>query len=540
MKRQFLKFLLLVIFPVLNGQNVYDILPGQVSFISSQNIYVKFKSTNGIASGDTLFISSGNKLIPSLLVENLSSTSCVCRPVSDHTFTISDLIFAKVIRKADKKAEIDSKAIAKEVRPVIVSDTTSPDLISKKEYSEIIRGSISAYSYSDISNTAGDNSQRFRYTLSLYAKNISDSRFSFENYISFRHKTGDWGEVKSNVFNALKIYTLAVKYDLNKSTNISLGRIINPSISSIGAADGFQFQKIFDKFSTGFLAGTRPDYSDYGLNIKLLQFGAWVAYKTQKEGKYTESSMAFMQQMNNGQTDRRFVYFQHSNSIIKNVSFFGTFEVDMYKLETDILNNQISKSTFNPTGIYLSLNYKASKALSVSGSYDARKNVIYYETYKTFLDRILETEMRQGFRLQANYRFTKDIIFGVQSGYRYLKSDPGSSKNVYGYITYNQIPGLNLTGTVSATYLESGYLNGTIIGGRLSKDIFNDKIQVGAGYRYVDYTLPENKLKIKQNIAEADISWQIYDKLSFSVSYEGTFEKTDHYNRFYLQLRKRF
>lgn len=526
-------------FPVLSGQKTYDIIPGQVSFMSSQNIYVKFKSTAGISAGDTLYMSSGNKLMPALIVDNLSSTSCVCRSVSNITFTASDLIFAKVIKNAGENPVSVTEVPGKEVEPVIVSDTSSYST-EKKEYPKSIRGSISAYSYSDFSNTPGDNSQRYRYTLSLDAKNIADSRFSFENYISFRHKAGDWGEVKSDIFNALKIYTLAAKYDINKTTNISLGRSINPSISSIGAMDGVQFQKTFNKISAGVLAGTRPDYTDYGFNMKLLQFGAWAAYKTNKEGKYTESSVAFMQQMNSGKTDRRFAYFQHSNSLIKNVSFFGTLEIDLYELQTDILNNETPKSAFNPTGVYLSIRYRATKDFSVSGSYDARKNVIYYETYKTFLDRILETEMRQGFRLQANYRFTKDILFGVHSGYRYLKSDPIPSKNVYGYLTYSQIPGVDMTATASATWLESAYMNGIIIGGRLSKDLLNDKIQAGVGYRYVDYTLPENKISILQNIAEADISWQLYDKLSFSVSYEGTFEKADHYNRFYLQLRKRF
>ncbi len=484
-------------------------------------------------------MSSGNRLIPALIVDNLSSTSCVCRSVSNITFTPSDLIFAKVLKNAGEKPGSAKDVPVKEVQPVIVSDS-SLDKTEKKEYPESIRGSISAYSYSDFSNTPGDNSQRFRYTLSLDAKNIADSKFSFENYVSFRHKAGDWGEVKSDIFNALKIYTLAAKYDINKTTNISLGRSINPSISSIGAMDGLQFQKTFNKISAGIVAGTRPDYTDYGFDVKLLQFGAWAAFKTNKEGKYTESSFAFMQQMNSGKTDRRFAYFQHSNSLIKNVSFFGTLEIDLYELQTDILHNETSKSTFNPTGVYLSLRYRASKSFSLSGSYDARKNVIYYETYKTFLDRILETELRQGFRLQANYRVTKDIMFGVQSGYRYLKTDPIPSKNVYGYLTYNQIPAVGITATVSATWLESAYMNGIIIGGRLSKDLLQDKIQTGLGYRYVDYNLPENKLSILQNIAEADISWQLYDKLSFSVNYEGIFEQADHYNRFYLLVRKRF
>jgi hypothetical protein len=538
MRKTIIILFLALIYNSVYGQVTRELIPGQVSFISSQNIYVKFKSTSGISVGDTLFISSGNKLIPALKVDNLSTVSCVCTSVSDIGFSLSDLIFAKVNISKIEKSVPDKTP--EEIKRVEAKDTILSAVKQASEYKETIRGSISAYSYSDFSNTAGTNSQRFRYTLSLNAKNISGTRFSFDNYLSFRHKAGDWGEVKSNVFNALKIYSLSVKYDINKTSWLSLGRNINPSISSIGAMDGLQFQKSLGNISVGAVAGTRPDFINYGFDSKLFQYGAWLGFNTKSGIHFSESSLAFMQQMNSGKTDRRFLYLQHSNSLIKNIDLFGTLEIDLYELITDPLNNQTSKSTFNPTGVYLSLRYRASNSLSFSGSYDARKNVIYYETYKTFLDRILETEMRQGFRLQANYRITKDIMFGIQSGYRFLKSDPHPSKNIYSYVTYSQIPGVKMTATVSATYIESNYMNGTLFGGNLSKDLFNNKVQTGVGYRFVDYSLPENKLNLIQHIAEASISWQIYDKLSFAFSYEGTFEKADKYNRFYLQLRKRF
>jgi hypothetical protein len=243
-----------------------------------------------------------------------------------------------------------------------------------------------------------------------------------------------------------------------------------------------------------------------------------------------------MQQTNNSKTDRRFIYLQHSNSIVKNLYFFSTFEVDLYKLTSDSL----PQNTFNPTGMYLSLRYKITKNISLSGSYDARKNIMYYETYKTYIDRILETELRQGFRFQVNYRITKDIMVGVQSGYRFLKSDPHPSKNAYGYLTYSRIPGVNISATLSATLLESNYMNGKILGLSISRELFKGKLSTDIGYRYVDYRLPENLLNIRQSIAEMNLSWQIFKNLSLSMNYEGTFEKLDKYNRIYLQVRKRF
>ncbi len=189
----------------------------------------------------------------------------------------------------------------------------------KNKFRQQIRGSLSLVSYSDMSNTVSDNSQRFRYTLSIDASNIGNSKFSAESYISFRHKSGEWDEVKSDLFNALKIYTLAARYEINPTTKLIIGRRINPKLSSIGAVDGLQFEKRLHGFSFGILAGFRPDYIDYGFNSNLFQYGAYISYKTAASGSQSESSLAFMQQTNDFKTDRRFLYFQHSNTFFRNL-----------------------------------------------------------------------------------------------------------------------------------------------------------------------------------------------------------------------------
>jgi hypothetical protein len=535
MRRYLPIFFALLFYPELSGQTVTENLSGKVSFVSSQNIYVKFKSTSGMSVGDTLYIPSDEKLIPVLIVKNLSSTSCVCLAITSESLPPDHLIIARVKISTASPSEKPVEKIITVAPGSAVSDTSAKRIYGQNELKQKISGSISVNSYSDLSNTIADNSQRFRYTFSIDANNIADSKFSAESYISFRHKLGDWAEVQSNVFNALKIYNLAVKYEPDKTTQIILGRKINPKISSIGSIDGLQAEKALGKFAFGAIAGSRPDYATYGFNFKLFQFGGYMAFNTRSEKTYSESSLAFMQQMNNWKTDRRFLYFQHSSSLIKNIYLFSTFEIDLFKLENDL-----PKSTFDLTGLYFSLRYRISKGFSLTGSYDSRKNVMYYETYKTYFDRVLETEMRQSYRLQANLRITKDLMFGLQTGYRFLKSDPHPSKNVYGYLTYSRIPGLNISATLSGTYLETSYTNGKIFGLSISRDLFQGKLQTSLGYRFVDYTLPENKLREVQNIGEMNLSWLISKNLFFSVNYEGTFEKQDKYNRIYLQLRKRF
>ncbi|MBK7132869.1 MAG: hypothetical protein IPH69_08665 [Bacteroidales bacterium] len=453
---------------------------------------------------------------------------------------MQDLIIARVVPVNPKIEEAVNEAVVNKITPVIVTDDTAKIVKKESDFKQKIRGSVSVNSYSDLSNTPSGNSQRFRYTFSLDAANIADSKFSFETYLSFKHKAGEWQDVKDNVFNALKVYSLSARYNINKSTQISLGRRINPRMTSIGAMDGIQFEKNMNKFSFGAVAGTRPDFTTYGFDASLFQFGAFTAFNTKSESGYTETSLAFMQQMNNSKTDRRFLYLQHSNTLVKNIYLFSTLEADLYQLNSDSLNANKTNNNLSLTGLYISLSYRPSGKLSFSGSYDARKNVIYYETYKTFVDRILENELRQGFRLQGSYRITTDLSFGVQAGYRLLKSDPHTSRNIYSYLSYNQIPVVDITATISATLLESAYLNGKIYSLNLSRDFFKSKVQTGLGYRFVDYRLPENLLSIPQSIAEANISWQMFDKMSLSISYEGTFEKQDRYDRIYFQIRKRF
>jgi hypothetical protein len=527
--------LLFVICVEMMGQQQNQSLIGKVSFITPQNTYVRFKSTEGISAGDTLFVYSSGKLVPVLVVNNLSSASCVCTPVSSKTLSLSQDVLAR--KKPGTNLPVakheEIKSVTTSVK-VISSDTVKIKT-NNGELKQKISGSISAYSYSGFSNTSSKNSTQFRYNYTLNAKNIGNSRFSFENYITFRHKSGDWSSVKSNIFNALKIYTLAVRFEPTKSSRITLGRTFNYKISSLGAMDGLQLEKTFNKFSIGAVAGTRPDFRNYGFDSKLLQYGGYIALDTKSGESFSESSLAFMQQMNNMKTDRRFLYFQHSNSILRNIYFFSTFEVDLYTVK-----NALPKSTFDLTSIYLSLRLKVTKSFSLTGSYDQRKNVLYYETYKTLIDSVLENERRQSIRLQANYRIANNISLGIESGYRFLKSDPRPSKNINGYLNYYQVPALKISVTLTGTYLESAYMNGKVLGANISKDLFKGRLQTSLGYRYEDYTLPESKLAILQNIGEMSLFWQFSRKMSFSANYEGTFEKKNKYTRVYLQLRKRF
>ncbi|MCK4747989.1 MAG: hypothetical protein KAT15_13155, partial [Bacteroidales bacterium] len=462
------------------GQDRNGIREGKISFITTQSVYVKFSSMELISEGDTLYIKQGEIFVPALQIKNLSSMSCVCNPLVTRSFKVSEAVYAKLdpgIITDTIREEVIVAAVQPDEIPEsdsLSGDSLSGDAVGLDKMKREIHGRISVSSYSNFSSTEAARRQRMRYTFSINANNLGNSGFSAESYLSFVHTNTNWEDIKDNIFRGLKIYNLSIKYDFNETMYLSVGRKINPKLSSVGAIDGIQFEKKFSFLTLGVIAGSRPDYKDYSINLDLLQYGVYLGHELQKDNVSMQTSLAFIEQTNHSITDRRFVYFQHSSWLMKNLFFFASAEMDLYKKVNDTIEN-----TFNLSNVYLSLRYRIIRQLSVGFSYSSRQNVIYYETYKDFVERLLENEALQGWRFRINARPVKYLVLGVNAGYRYRKEDPRPSKNVYGYATYSKVPGIKASLTLSATWLETSYLNGNIYSLGLSREILPGKLNGG-------------------------------------------------------------
>lgn len=548
MKKYIILFFILLS-TVVFGQNNQQIMSGSISFISAQNIYVKFVNTNGIEIGDTLYVQNSNQLQPALVVKNLSSISCICSPLANGDFVVSTTIYAKKhieIQPTEDKLRNSTEAVA--VNDILINNITPTK--QNSEFTSNITGRISATSYTNLfENYINDNikyqhnaNERLRYNLTLNANHIANSKLSaetnlsFTHLLSFPHRPTDW----TGLNNALKIYNLALKYEFSKTATIWLGRRINTNMANIGAVDGLQFENNGKHISYGALVGSRPDYTDYSFNAKLLQYGAFVGHNLQYKQGFMQTSVGFFNQMNNLKTDRRFAYFQHSNSLLNKVQLFCSLEFDLYSMQ----NNQ-PKTVFDLTNTYVSIAYQPWRQLSFNLSYDARKNIYYYETFRNFIDSLLDKSTRQGFRAGTTIRPLRNLSIGANAGYRLptnIKNDTTASMNANGYITYTQLP-LDISATLNATTFKTGYTLGTVYGAMLSRDFLDGKMNVDVQYRLANYNISRS-YPSTQNIAEFDISWRIAKKTYLSADYEATFEKDSngkHMNssRIFLSISQR-
>lgn len=519
------------IFPQKN--NLIEKRYGSVSYISSQNIYIKFATTDAINIGDTLFYSKGSRTIPAVIVRYISSKSCAGEKIMSEQLKVDDILFANI---SGPRLKTGLNIIPKDTIKTAARDTIRMAVEPRvKPLKRNYWGRLSIQSMSSFSNTSVMDDQRWRYSFSYSADSILGSSLSFSSYLFFAYNVRNWDYIKNNLGNALKIYDLFIGYPLSKYSKIWFGRYLNPKISNVGSIDGIQYQNQFGKFYFGAVAGSHPSFSDYGYDIKMFEFGGYIGRIDTIGHSQMENTFAFMNQTNNFKTDRRYIYFQHSNNLITNANLFASTEIDLYKVD-----NGVEKGSFDLTSLFLNLYYTPSRLISFSLSFDARKNAVYYETYKTYLEQILSNELRKGYRAGIYLRPLDDISIGLNGGYSFQSNDPKPARNFGANFYYYEIPLISLSANISYSRLISSYTNGTISGIRFSKYFTSVDLNLAVDYKHIQYEFENGIEPMIQNIGSAEISFKLPFNIYLGLNYEGVFEKQNSWGRVFIDLTKRF
>ena len=510
---------------------------GEISFITSQNIYLRFENTEGISVGDTAFYFYKKKYVPVMVIQFLSSGSCSGKKIGDLNLKVGDKVFVWAKHNDDKIIKSDDTGDEKDTN--LIKDTTQLKIKRNKFFIPRNRsnfyGSFTANSFSGFANyTNSVGTQSWWYSLNMNAENIGGSHFYFSNYMNFSYLTSEWGSIKSNVFNNVKVYDLSLGYKVNKFS-IWLGRHMNNNISSVGPVDGLQIEKGFGNFAFGGVVGSRPDFLHMGLNSNLFEYGAYINRSDTINNRQMQSTIAVFQQSNHGKTDRRFLYFQHNNNIINNLYFFFSSEVDLFKLQ-----NNTAKSDFSLTSLYLSTQYTPVRPLTINLSYDARRSVIYYQTFRSLYDSLFENQLRQGLRLSFFIRPLTETFINLGGGYSFQKGDIKPSRNINISLTQSDIPYLDISASLSFNKIFSNYLSGSVYGITLTKYLPFNFTNISLGLSKLDYNFGGFTPRLNQKIVTAQISTRLINSIFFNLYYEGDFEGKTTYGRFMCGINYRF
>ena len=503
-------------------------ISGTVSFVTSNNVYVKFDDTRDIEIGKSLLLAGTD----CLRVTDKSSTSVVSVVLNNCAVKTGVVVtYIIVVTEIEPGTEPSITEPDDEVLPAEVIVPTTLDTEKESIYTENIRGRVSLASYNTFSDLREDRHQ-FRTRFSLNANHLGDSKFSIESYLTYRNiitPADSRYNGRTNIFN---IYNLNVRYDATPSLSVTAGRKINQKASTVGAIDGVQVEKYFGNFYVGAMGGYRPDFQDYGFNSDLLQYGGYFGIQSNSQDFYSETTLGAMEQTNSGATDRRYIFFQHFSTIASDLSLFGSAEMDIF-------GNTGNETRL--TNLYLSARYRISRAANIMVSYDSRKRIIYYETFQTEIEQLLNDDLaRQGFRTRINVRPAKILWLGLSYSRRFRSDNQNKSDNFYAYATVSRIPHLGGRINISYNMNSSNYLSSNIYSIRYSREFFENKLGTEVYFRRADYTYDYNIDDQGLNYIGATLNYRI--SRTWQLSFSGELSQADVENnyRFYTRLTKRF
>jgi len=525
-------FLLLAIFSSgVFGQGNQKVT-GTITYVSSQNFYVRFENTSGVSVGDTVYLSESGTQAGT--IKYLSSQSAACTYFSTAGVELNSRVY--VVTSTIKKDQQPNKTTeAVNNPPLWNAQSGGNNNISASENTVDLGGRFSIRSFiNSSSNAKHSQTQYWRYGLSLRSSKFGINNLEFQATATYGYRADSWKN-SGSVWNNLKVYDFFFSYKPTVSLQIQAGRIRNQNLYSLSTFDGLLFDYTFSKFQVGTFVGSHPDWQNMGVNIKLMQYGAFLSREDSLGRLYMNNTLSFANQTHSGKTDRRFLYFLH-RSRTTDFSFAVSSEFDLYQVEMNT-----PKSIFKPTSIYASASYRFDRKLSFDLSYDARRTIYYFDSFKSTIDSILDTRMRQGVRLGAYYQWSRTFSVGLNGGFANQPGDVHPSFNGGTSVSFTELTNLNFSIVGDFTYLQSNFLNGFSYGVKVSKSFLANTLTAGFGFRRVDYLFARNTSDgVSQNIFDADAHWLIFKSLYLNFSYEFVSEKRISANRIFMGVSQSF
>ena len=487
---------------------------GKVTFVTAANVYADFPDMSSVGIGDTLYLPEEKGLKPCSKVLQKTSTSCV-----------AEIFGGCMLEKGDALVHIGrgEEEVEEEVKEEVPVKGTgfqpyrpAPVPAPADSRHQRIRLGLTGATYSTRSLNTGEGEMPGRHRamlrLSANARQIAETPFSLEAYMYYRRNLEE-GIPFQESEGRFNVYNLALQYELEDNLEVVLGRKSNRKVSSIGAIDGLQFEKNLGEFYAGGIVGFKPDFVDFGINTDLFEYGVYAGHQRRERNFYALTTLGVLEQRMLGQIDRRYTYFQHSGTFFRKLNLFGSFELDLY----DKVGETVS---INPrlVNLYVSATYRFNRKFSLRASYDNRRKIIYYETYKTEVEELLaDDQARQGVRLSVQVRPLRYLSTSVSISRRFESENQNLSDNLNGRISYAKLPAVG--GRLSLTYNlnRSAYMQSRVFSASYSRALIYRKVYGSFYYRRGAFSSLSSDYAYDRWYAGANLSYRITRNLRFSL-----------------------
>ncbi len=387
---------------------------GVVTYISAENVYVRFENTKNLNIGDTLFKTSNQK--PLLVLQKKSSTSTINSRISDETIILGDSFYgvSKVVNtKLQADSQINLSSANHRIQKIRFIDTLKTTTVAPKA----IANKWNWHGYTSVStryNQTFNSESNRAYTQQFGRFNVKGvKKDSFRN--SGLHLSGNYQHFYSQFQTTEapkwgRIYLNQAEFSTNLSSHLDLkiGRGFQNGLSSIGALDALKLGLNIHQIRIEGVCGFSPEYRTHLFSTQMPVLGLSAKYQNHELPIKWDVNMGWMNQYKGADLDRNLLLFQ-SSAFNQNTYAFFLLENDI----TQGFKNARVQST------YLSIQHKFNTKWNAFISYDTRTPWIFWQTYDQLtIDDLIEREAQRGFRFRVNYKQNRYLNWGIQSTLR--------------------------------------------------------------------------------------------------------------------------
>ncbi|MFQ5638096.1 MAG: hypothetical protein ACE5IR_08905 [bacterium] len=402
---------------------------GEIKYISKHTVYINLGSKQGLSVGDTVAVKRQNRRVGDLVVEHVSRLSAACRAIVQ----LSDIKQGDRVEILLPFTDSQPKAPKQQRERQSKRTDTIPQKQnrlaseSRKKEANRIRGRIAVQTlWFDDMGAANLDYTQLALRTSLKVQHFLgmplELRFRWRSRGHHRERVLS-SEIADKEWTH-NVYELSFVYENASSPfEFGFGRILSHRIRGLGYIDGGLVSvRMNDLWRIGLAGGTQPSLRGSNFQTDEQKFGFFINFeKGEYRSQRISSTIAFSGRYHGGVTSREFVYLQNNFSYGSKFSVYQTVEMDLNRG----WKNTNGRSSIQFSNVYLSARYAPSEALSLTASYDARKNVRVYET-RTIPDSLFDETTRQGLHTGFTLRLPHRMRLSGNFGMRFRK---GNLKN---------------------------------------------------------------------------------------------------------------
>jgi hypothetical protein len=507
-----------------------------ISYVTEDGFYIDAGLSSGIATGDTIRVFRFGQELGAGVALFVAESSTSCELISGNLATIQ---VGDTVQFNIPDAVLDPV----DVSPVYTPTPAVPTTPARSSRGTTIPrndldGRIGVQLRMQTDSESGHDVMEPGVSARLRIRNLFDTAVTFQLRARSRRTIRD-REVGADLHDEWnnRVYEAALVFDDDASPlGYRAGRIYASHISGIGGFDGaYADYEIVDNWTVGAFGGLKPDPSTSRVNPDDVKTGLFINHEQGDwNSRRLSATLAFAGSYYKGEIDEEFVYQQLRYSFGRKLSLYESAEVAINRG----WRKDASGSSAELDNILLNARYSPFDELNIDVGFDNRRILRTWDT-RDSPDSLFNDKARQGWRLGASARLTRDIRLSAQTNLR--TQEGGGDETITGHarLNHRNLFDSGVSGDIRVAYYNSPYSTGYQPSlGFAFHPWRNTRFSLEGGTRSYEYDRDTQALTDiwLQPSVSVNVGRHWYGQTYYEMT-RGDVQNTD---RIYLQLGLRF